>query len=142
MEKILAGMRPDEPSLWAGIHALKLAERIMADLSILFVTEPEPDGLRKNQDPDEGKIKEKIHELIKQGREKGVRVSYYVASGDFAAELIRFIRENKITLLVIGCPEGGIDPEISSEFIGKIKRRLHCRIEVVSAKPKHDGKRR
>ena len=136
MERILVGLQPGESKLWAGIHALNLAKRINAEVSFLLVMEPgndpEEDGLKERQ---QGSMMKSLGPLIEQGRSEGIRVDYYVTHGKVESELVRFIRENKITMLVVG---SSFDPKDSSGIFGdlleKIRHRIDCRIEVVYEK--------
>ncbi len=136
MEKILAGMTLESSSLWAGIHALNLAKRINAHVSFLLVTAQEQiDPAEKDQESGDETVSG-IEALIDEGRAEGVVVNYYRACGDFAGELIHFVRQNKITLLVIASPgETDIHGVAFKDFLEKLHHRLNCRMEVVQMKP-------
>ncbi|MBU2489687.1 MAG: universal stress protein [Proteobacteria bacterium] len=137
MQKILVGIDGKTESLWPVIHALSLAQRVDMKVSVLFFEGPEPrkGGKFKPAPPDSG-IKAELEALIRQGRLDGIVVDYYVAHGVYKDELIRFIRENGITLLVMELPSGR--SEGSSEGIGElldeVKLRSGCRIELVLLK--------
>ena len=145
MERILVGLDTAEGSLWSGIHALNLAKRIDAKVSFLLVIDPDIDK-HKNalQDQRKAHMSKSLGALIEQGRDEGIGVDYFVTYGDYDNEVVRFIKENKITMLVVGLPP---DPDVSSgnftELIEKVRHRIDCRIEVVQEKNlKPTGKRR
>ena len=135
MEKILVGMNSKMTSLWAVIHALNLAKRINARISILFVTTSSGQHSKNKQEEDHP-VRSQVEKLISDGRLEGLSIDYYLTCGSFKDELIKFIKEKKITLLVIEYPqrEAKTDGEIFSEFIEEIKLRSGCRIEVVHPK--------
>ena len=136
MERILAGMTPDNSSIWAGIHAMNLAKRINAHVSFLLVVDSDktdstlPDtALRKT-------AVDRIETFIEEGRSDGISLEYYRADGDFATILIDFVREHRITLLVIAAPsEPDIHESDFKTFVERLHHRLNCRIEVVQIKP-------
>jgi len=129
MERILAAMTPDNSSIRACIHALNLAKRINAHVFFLVLT----DSVLKapvSQHSGEN-FMNRIETLIEQGRADGVPLEYYRADGDHASQLVDFVKQNKITLLVIAAGSDAGD----EEFIRKLHHRLDCRIEVVQMKP-------
>lgn len=136
MERILVGMDPEGNSVWAGIHALNLAKRINAKVTFLLVIEPGTDerkeNLRKEQ---ETSMMKRLGALVEQGRSEGIKVDSFVIYGAYDKELVRFIKENKITMLVVGLPS---DPKGSSgqfaDLLEKVRHRIDCRIEVVNQK--------
>lgn len=136
MEKILAGMTLEPSSLWAGIHALNLAKRMKAHVSLLLVIQPGQDNTASHHQGVADPMTDRIKAMIDEGRDEGIALNYYQAIGDYAGELIHFIQHNKITLLVIASPgENDVHEADFKEFLEKLHHRLNCRIEVVHMKP-------
>ena len=138
MEKILVTMNPAQTRIFAGIHALNLAKRINAKVIFLLVS---PAGSERSQHPlgsrREAALKKRVEVLIDDARSDGVAVDYYAASGDYEGELIRFVQENKVTLLVVETPAGPPETvDTFRRFLNKLRHRINCRIEVVNEKPK------
>ncbi len=122
--------------LAAVYRAIHLAERIKANVHILLVWHQEPvsppagafTGL------EEAAIKH-LELMIEKARSNGVSVHYYVSNGNFEDEVIRFVAEKKITLLILGLPYG--DSENSEEFnkaLYAIRQNVRCAIELVRRK--------
>jgi len=128
MERILVGVGPRHPNLWAAGHAMGLAKRMKATVSVLLVMDP------GSQEPATGQApyRQKLEALMEQARSEGLAVDYYVSQGRYEDEVVRFIKENKVTMLVIEQPAGrkGSSME-SNKLIEKIRHRVDCRIEVV-----------
>jgi len=136
MERILVGLDTAEGSLWSGIYALNLAKRIDAKVSFLLVIDPDVDKRKKAlQEQWKAYTTKNLGALIEQGRAEGIAVDYFVAYGKFDIEIVKFIKENRITMLVVGLPA---DQKGSSghfdELLEKVRHRIDCRIEVVHEK--------
>ena len=144
MERILVGLDTAEGSLWSGIHALNLAKRIDAKVSFLLVIDPDVDKRDLAiLDQEKGYMTKRLGALIEQGRADGIAVDYFVTYGKFDVEIVKFIKENRITMLVIGLPA---DQKGSSghfaELLEKVRHRIDCRIEVVHEKSLKPAQRR
>ncbi len=142
MERILVGVGPHNQNLWSAVHAMGLAKRMNAKVSFLLVLEPGPKG-EEQQTP----YRRKLEAFIEQVRSEGLTVDYYVSQGDYEDELVRFVKEHKVTMLVIDQPlerggrggrggrgargGRGVASVESANFIEKIRHRVDCRIEVV-----------
>ena len=138
MERILVTMDPARPHLFAGIHALNLARRISAKVIFLLVLPNTPDPSETSAgEKTEADLKKRVEALIEDARSDGVSVDYYAAYGDYESELISFVQENKVTLLVVESPAGPQETaEAFKNFLDKLRHRINCRIEVVNEKPK------
>jgi len=136
MERILVGMDPNEGSLWAGIHGLNLAKRINAKVSFLLVIEPSTDKAKEAlQEQRKDSMMKSLGPIIEQGREEGIGVDYFVTYGNYDNEVVRFIKENKITILVVGLRPDQRGPSGNfADLLEKVRHRIDCRIEVVSEK--------
>ena len=137
MEKILVGMNPVSTSFWAGMHALNLVKRIDARVCFLYVTDPESSEDREYppyQDAASDE-KERVDHFVEKARAEGIPVDYYVSEGDYESELIRFVHEKGITMLVLGAPAGHqAAPNRFSTFLDRIRHSVNCRIEVLHEK--------
>jgi nucleotide-binding universal stress UspA family protein len=135
MEKILVGLSPGKTSLWAAVHALNLSKRIKARLYFLLVINPaakEPDqGLVRQA---EVSMRSSLESLIEEGISDGIPVDY-ITYGQYDNELVKFVKENKITMLVVGSPtpQNGRFEDFE-DLLEKIRHRIDCRIEVVHEK--------
>jgi len=137
MQKILVGLDPGKTSLWAAVHALNLAKRIKARLYFLLVIDP---AAAKGFDESlirqvEASMKSKLESLIEEGISDGIPVDYYITYGQYDNELVKFVKENKITMLVMGSstPQDGRLEDFDN-LLEKIRHRIDCRIEVVHEK--------
>ena len=137
MQKILVGLDPGKTSLWAAVHALNLAKRIKARLYFLLVIDP---AAAKGFDESlirqvEASMKSKLESLIEEGISNGIPVNYYITYGQYDNELVKFVKENKITMLVMGSstPQDGRLEDFDN-LLEKIRHRIDCRIEVVHEK--------
>ena len=134
MEKILVGMDASAITLWAPIHAINLGKRIKAKVYILLVINPgTASNQRDLQEETEAAARKRVEALIDEGRSEGVVVDYYITHGTYEGELIKFIEENEITLLVVGFPPGEEWSSVgeSVDVLENIRHRINCRIEVV-----------
>ena len=136
MERILVGMDPKRTSRWAGVYALNLAKRIQAKVSFLLVIDPAAKRSKPaiSNEAETG-VKESLESLIEEGLSEGILVDYYIAYGQYEDELVNFIKDNQISILVVGSPA---DQKASAgnfkSFLEKIRHRVDCRIEVVHEK--------
>ncbi len=145
MERILVGLYSKMTSLWSVIHVLNLAKRMNVKISVLLVIEPAAGSDNQRlQEKEESPIRTRLEKLIMEGRADGVPIDYYLAYGSYKNELIKFIREKKISLLVLDSPLPGPNgaSEKLPELLGEIKLRTHCRIEVVHRKDVKESRKR
>ena len=122
--------------LAAVYRAIHLAERIQANLHILLVLYRKPAAFTSDAliGLEDAAIKH-LELMIEKARSNGVNVHYYIAKGNFEEEVIRFVAEKKITLLILGLPQG--DSENSVEFkktLYAIRQNVRCAIELVRRK--------
>jgi nucleotide-binding universal stress UspA family protein len=136
MEKILAGLYPGKTSLWAAVHALNLSKRINARLYFLLVIDNAIKGSDKSlMRHIEASMKSSLESLIEEGISEGIPVDYYITYGQYDNELVKFVKENKITMLVVGSPTSqDMCLEDFDDLLEKIRHRIDCRIEVVHEK--------
>ncbi|MBU2550058.1 MAG: hypothetical protein KKB20_16740 [Proteobacteria bacterium] len=137
MERILVVMKPANTNFLAGIHALNLAKRISAKVFFLliFPYPPRQSGPH-TEGQDEATLKRGVEGLIDEARSDGITVDYYTAYGNYESELVGFVQEKKVTLLVVENEPGqGNHAQRSKELLDKLHHRINCRIEVVNEKP-------
>lgn len=136
MEKILVGLYPGKTSLWAAVHALNLSKRMNARIYFLLVLDPESKGTEESlAHKVEASMKSNLESLIEEGISDGIPVNYYITYGQYDNELVKFVKQNKITMLVVGSPtpQDGCFEDFEY-LLEKIRHRIDCRIEVVHEK--------
>ena len=81
-------------------------------------------------------LKEEVEGLIEEARSEGISVDLYVAYGAYDEEVVKFIKDNRISLLVLGAPlpSKGVSSTKFFDVAEKIRRRVECRIEIVNEK--------
>ena len=136
MEKILVGLDLEKISLWAAVHALNLAKRIQARVYFLLVINPADKGSEESlMRQVEASMKVSLESLIKEGIADGITVDYYISYGQYDNELVKFVKENRITMLVVGSPTPQDEHlEDFDDLLEKIRHRIDCRIEIVHEK--------
>jgi K+-sensing histidine kinase KdpD len=122
-ERILVPLGPHNKDLKGVHHALALAERMQASVYILL--------LESLADRDDLLIwvQEALQDLINNAREAGLAVSYHIAKGSFEEEVLAFILEEGIDLIVFGGDEAYMAPSLL-----RIKSRAPVQIIQVKRK--------
>lgn len=149
MEHILVSIDARQASLGAVYRAIHLAKRIRSSVDVLLVSQPESRPSGKDSPGQEEPLRKGLDLMLERGRSDGVAMNYYVAHGDFAEEVIRFAREKKTTLLVLGlpdaAPEGSGQQKEFDKSLARIRQGVKCYIELVQqreatgAEPDPDG---
>jgi nucleotide-binding universal stress UspA family protein len=137
MERILVGIEAKSTDLLSVIYALNLAKRMDVKISVLLIIEPTAaSGKPEEASHDESAIRKRLEKFILDGRSEGTAIDFFVAYGSFKEELIKFIQEEKISLLVVDSPfpDRIAGSKKLPALFGEIKLRTHCRIEVVHKK--------
>lgn len=139
MEKILVAMDSLRPHSFAGIHALNLAKRISATVSFLLIFPAAPDSAGSRTEKDnQAFVKKNVHALLEQARSEGIAVDYYFAYGNYENELVNFVQEKNVTLLIVENTDSQSESTaVPRKFLNKLRHRINCRIEVVHKKPNH-----
>jgi nucleotide-binding universal stress UspA family protein len=138
MERILVGMDIREAALGAVYRAIHLAIRIKASVHILIVSDA--GAALSGEDvlnALEGSVRKRLDLMIEMGRSEGVTINYYVSQGDYEEEVIRFVEENSITLLVLGFLDDEPKKKTGRDFrrsLSNIRKRINCSIELVHQK--------
>lgn len=131
-------LNQDETSgfLAAVYRAIHLAERIKANVHLLLVWYQEPtsspvDAFTGLEDA----AKKHLELMIEKARSNGVSVHYYISKGNFEDEVIRFVAEKKITLLILGLPYGNSESSVEfNKALYAIRQNVRCAIELVRRK--------
>jgi nucleotide-binding universal stress UspA family protein len=132
----MAVLEAGETNLWSAVHAINLAKRMGGSVVVLRMlsTGKSPEHLteqQRGQDP----LQERLETLIEQARSQGVSVGYHITNGNYE-ELVNFIRETKVDILVLAAPHLLRRSRRHSESsISSIRHRVNCRIELVYEKP-------
>jgi nucleotide-binding universal stress UspA family protein len=136
MERILVGLDGRQSNLEGIQRAIQLAIRIEATVFILVVVRPTAAPARQELFQDlHAALRNRLELLMEMARGEGVEVKFYMARGDYGKELIRFTRENAITLVVLGLPgTGSQTTEEFHEWLAGLRHRINCRIELVHEK--------
>ncbi|MFU2210019.1 MAG: universal stress protein [Desulfovibrio sp.] len=131
MEHILVCMTPRHGAFGALGRAVALARRIPAKVSVLFVTAP-PEG-QATPPLAEVEARRQLRLLVERARSEGVAIEWFVAEGIFEDEVIRFVKDRKVTLLVAETTDAeGRQSERETQSLRQILHRVSCRVELVS----------
>lgn len=138
MNRVLVAVEPKHASVSAADYAFNLAQRIQAKVFFLMIdSHPAAQADTAADSGGEPALQEELKSLISTSSSReGVKVDFYVASGQYESELINFIRQNRITLLVVGFPAAD-QQEATALFLERlmrIKQKINCRIVIVSEK--------
>lgn len=136
MKKILVAIDGKHAAWGALSHACSLAKRIDVQLNILLVNPPDRTLLSRNEIEVKDEIRKKLELLIEAAKTEGIMVNYYVSEGGYDDEVIGFINNNKIKLLVYETLEGDTRSanKESAASLRTLRHRVACTIEVVAPK--------
>jgi hypothetical protein len=119
---------------WGALsRAILLARRIDAKLFALLVLPPCAESSGIEQHSPSCKTRERLELLIEIAKSEGSRIDYFISEGNYEEEVIRFVEQNRITLLIAEYPDEE-DPHWERDMaqIRKIQHRIACRVELVS----------
>ena len=133
MDNVLIAIDSSESSFWLAFYALGLTRRVKANVSILMVVDQQL--MEQSGEDDEwiGLPERRLESLIAEESSDRARIPYYVAHGSLEEEILHFVQENSVTILVIAKPSGK-DPKRTRRFLEmleRISKRTSCHIEVV-----------
>ena len=135
MERILVGIDASRPSWEALVRALCLASRIESRVLVLVVFENGDKGR-----PPGGPVLEEVETRIRSAKAAGATVTLAVARGRFDKEIVDAAKKEKATLVVAANPDGQ-SGERETSSLGGILGGVGCRVELVSRKRNHEGKK-
>ncbi|RJX29151.1 MAG: universal stress protein [Desulfurivibrio sp.] len=137
MNRILVAVETGHHSVSAAVYALNLAQRIQAKISILLIDQPGDGVDAMTMATNDEFTVQKLQALLSDcSRRDGVQVSFYVGNGSYESELVNFVQQNNISLLVVGFPASG-QQDGAGRFLERlmnIKQKINCRIMIVSEK--------
>ena len=124
LRKIMAPLGPEAKDLKSIQYALALAERLHAEVFILNANRPpRQEYTQKNG------LEDALLDLVNSARQAGLGVSYHTARGFNKEEILQFVKEEGVDLLVFG--EDGVELRRS---LVRIKPRPAIRIVEVRDK--------
>ena len=137
MERILVSINSQEVPTGAVYRAIHLAIRIKAAVYILQISNLGRDSPGKEARRQfDSTAKEMLDSMIELARSEGVTVNRYVTQGDYMEEVVKFVKQENITLLVLGFPEKGSKArwDFSKSTLEGILKRVDCAVELVQQK--------
>ncbi len=124
MERILAVIDAKELAQEALFRACYLAQRTKAKVCVLLIL-PE-----NSADRVESHAREQLEPLIERERLRGIPIEYFIVEGNFKREVVRFIMEHHIDIIVLAQTDEKLKIAID------IQRITGCRTEFVRYKMK------
>lgn len=105
MERVLVSMNARQGAWEAFSRAISLARRMDARIYALLVLPPRAET-RGSMDRNIAGVRERLELLIEAAKSEKIQIDYFISEGKYEEEVIRFIDQNKITLLVVESSEG------------------------------------
>lgn len=135
MESILVAIDGKHGSWGALSRACALAQRMDVKLNVLLIVPSTRHVLSHAEQQMEEDVRKRLGLHIEAAKSEGIRINYFLAEGSYDEEVIAFINNNKITLLVHELPEGDArTTEKEYATLRTIRHRVSCRVEVVAPK--------
>jgi K+-sensing histidine kinase KdpD len=139
MERVLVSMNCWNGYWGALSRGISLAGRIDAKLYALLVLPHSAEDTGKEEYNAPCVNRERFELLIEIAKSKGSRIDYFISEGDYEEEVIRFVEQNRITLVIAELPDAqspGYERDLAQ--IRKIQHRISCRVELVSPRKMRD----
>jgi K+-sensing histidine kinase KdpD len=138
MNRILVAIETGHGGVSAAVYALNLAQRIQAQIFFLLIdSHGDEINTTAAETNDEYTVQKQLQSLISSSSGKdGVKVNFYMAEGTYESELVNFVQQNRISLLIVGFPTSG-QQDGAGRFLERlmnIKQKINCRIMIVSEK--------
>ncbi|WP_027179428.1 universal stress protein [Maridesulfovibrio bastinii] len=133
MKKVSIVVDESESSFWLAYYAMGLSSRIPVEVSILMVRDDEYSTPEKDQGQWIGSPEKKLESILAEEHFGSTHIDYYVLKGRMEDEIPKFIRENNISKLFIGRPQGN-NPELYTKLmrtLDAVASKTHCEVEVV-----------
>lgn len=136
MERILVSIDGQGNSLGAVYRAIHLAIRIKATICILEIAPSDRSFTEAAGNASNTKTGEILDSMIEMARSEGVPVNRYLTRGDYMEELVGFVKQKNITLLVLGFPEKESDTSqgLALSMLDEIIKQVKCPVELVHQK--------
>lgn len=135
MENILVAIDGRHGAWEALSRACSLARRIHVQLSVLLVIPSPARNLSHSDAQLETTVRERLELMLEAIKAEGTRTNYFVTEGVYEEEVIAFVHNNRVSLLVYEVNDGdarGADRD--SVSLRAIRHRIACRVEVVAPK--------
>ena len=135
MENVLVAIDGKHGAWEAISRACSLARRVHVQLSVLLVVPPSARNLSYSEAQLEASVRERLELMLEAIKAKGVCINYFVTEGVYEEEVIAFVQNNRVSLLVYEVNDGdtrGADRDRIS--LRTIRHRISCRVEVVAPK--------
>jgi nucleotide-binding universal stress UspA family protein len=129
---------------WGALsRAVSLAQRIDAKLYALLVLPPSAKSAGIEEHEAWCRTRERLELLIEIAKSEGSQIEYFISEGNYEEEVIRFVQQNRITLVIAESRDEG-DPHAERDLaqIRKIQHRIACRVEVVSPRKTQNPQQR
>ena len=135
MENILVAI-DGKHSAWEALsRASSLARRVHVQLSVLLVVPPASRNLSFAEVQLEATVRERLELMLEAIKAEGIRINYFVTEGSYEEEVIAFVLNNRVTLLVYEATDGDARcADRDSLSLRSIRHRISCRVEVVAPK--------
>lgn len=143
MKKVSIVVDESESSFWLAYYAMGLSSRMQVEVSILMVRDEEYSSHATDSSQWIGSPEKKIESILAEEHSGRTHIDFYVLSGRMEEEIPKFIRENDISKLFIGRPQGNC-PDLYAKLmrtIDTVTSSTHCEVEVVQKVSAH-GKRK
>ncbi|SMC16509.1 Universal stress protein family protein [Desulfacinum hydrothermale DSM 13146] len=138
MERIVVTVSDEGmEALGALARGISLARRIGARLYVLSLERPgsRAAGASSRLFSVGDEVAERMQMLIEGARADGVSVDIHISEGSYEEALVRFCREYRVTLWIVGIPDKHRrDHHEALMRIHKIRARLGCAVEIVHPK--------
>lgn len=143
MKHVLIVVEQSESSLWLAYYAMGLTRRIAAKVSILMVIDDEYTGSSRDSGEWIGSPEKRLESILAEDHSDTAHIDYYVTRGTMEEEIPRFVRENAISKLFIGQPEGRRARSYAKlmKMLDAVNTTTRCEVEVVQKVSAH-GKRK
>jgi nucleotide-binding universal stress UspA family protein len=133
MDKILVAIDGRHSGWEALSHACSLAQRIHVDLNVLLVIAPDRRNLPQAVREVEEAVKKRLALLIETAKAEGITINYFLTEGTYEDEVINFVNNHKIALLVLEHIDGDArSASKDSASLRALRHRLTCKMEVVA----------
>ncbi|QGY39479.1 universal stress protein [Pseudodesulfovibrio cashew] len=143
MKNVLIVVEKSESSLWLAYYAMGLTHRIDARVSILMVVDEEYSDLCGDSGQWIGSPEKRLESVLAEDHSDSAHINYYVTRGRMEEEVPKFIRENAISKMFIGHPEGRRPDAYAKlmKVIDAVNTTTHCEVEVVQKVSAHSKRK-
>jgi len=143
MKNVLIVVEKSESSLWLAYYAMGLTHRIAAKVSILMVIDDEYTGPTLDSGEWIGSPEKRLESILAEDHSDTAHIDYYVTSGRMEEEIPRFVRENGISKMFIGQPEGLRTVAYAKlmKMLDAVNTTTRCEVEVVQKVSAHSKRK-